>query len=307
MPVLLLLVLLWGGGSLVSASASMAFLPRLVTRDRLQLAHARLDGADAVAQNAGPAVGGALATVIGAPATVLIASCTHVLAAVTTASIRVDEPVPSVPSRRAFGREVSEGLRWIYRSRELRSLALSTHVWFAGQAVLGTVLAPWALDQLQLTPFQFGLAVSGAGLGAVVGAVLSTAVGRRIGAGRAVIGAHVVSVVGVVLMVTAVVGTGWSSWVLLALGQGAHGFAMGLSNSHEMSYRQAMTPDALQARTNTTLRSFNRAVVVVVAPLGGVLAVGTGLATALIVAAALFVGAVLLLALSPFRGVRSVG
>jgi hypothetical protein len=34
-----------------------------------------------------------------------------------------------------------------------------------------------------------------------------------------------------------------------------------MSNSHEMSYRQLVTPDQLQARTNTTLRSFNRAAV----------------------------------------------
>lgn len=40
-----------------------------------------------------------------------------------------------------------------------------------------------------------------------------------------------------------------------------HGWAMGASNSHEMPVRQARTPDELQARTNTTLRSLNRAVI----------------------------------------------
>ena len=60
---------------------------------------------------------------------------------------------------------------------------------------------------------------------------------------------------------------------------------MGFSNSHEMSYRQALTPDALQARTNTTMRSFNRAVVVVAAPLGGLLAVQDGQPAALVVLA----------------------
>lgn len=41
-----------------------------------------------------------------------------------------------------------------------------------------------------------------------------------------------------------------------------------------MSYRQSRTPDHLQARTNTSLRSVNRAVVVLVAPLAGLLADG---------------------------------
>jgi len=68
-----------------------------------------------------------------------------------------------------------------------------------------------------------------------------------------------------------------------------------------MSYRQALTPDALQARTNTTMRSFNRAVVVIVAPLGGLLAVQTGNRLALVVAAVVFGLSAVMLIASPFR------
>ena len=52
-----------------------------------------------------------------------------------------------------------------------------------------------------------------------------------------------------------------SSWTP---GQLCHGWTMGTSNSHEMTFRQARTSDELQARTNTTLRSLNRAVIGVV-------------------------------------------
>ncbi|HEY5821396.1 MAG TPA: hypothetical protein VIT20_05445 [Propionibacteriaceae bacterium] len=79
---------------------------------------------------------------------------------------------------------------------------------------------------------------------------------------------------------------------------------MVFSNSHEMSYRQTLTPDALQARTNTTMRAFNRAVVVVVAPLAGLLAVNTGTRPALVAAALVFLGSAAILAFSPFRHVR---
>ena len=64
---------------------------------------------------------------------------------------------------------------------------------------------------------------------------------------------------------------------------------------------QALTPDELQARTNTTMRAFNRAVMVVVAPLGGLLAVQVGNRAALAVAAAVFAVVVVWLAASPFR------
>ena len=52
----------------------------------------------------------------------------------------------------------------------------------------------------------------------------------------------------------------------------------------------------MQARVNTTMRSFNRAVVVVVAPLAGLFADQVGLRPALVVAAVVFALAVSVLA-----------
>jgi MFS family permease len=77
-----------------------------------------------------------------------------------------------------------------------------------------------------------------------------------------------------------------------------------MGNSHEMSYRQALTPDTLQARTNTTIRSLNRAVLVVVSPIAGIAADRFGFAPALIASTAIFAASALILALSPFRRAR---
>lgn len=71
-----------------------------------------------------------------------------------------------------------------------------------------------------------------------------------------------------------------------------------------MTFRQSRTPDELQARTNTTLRSLNRAVIVVVSPVAGLLAVGIGYRPALGIAAAIFATSALMLILSPMRGAR---
>jgi hypothetical protein len=73
---------------------------------------------------------------------------------------------------------------------------------------------------------------------------------------------------------------------------------MGLSNSHEMTLRQERTPDELQARTNTTLRSLNRAVIVVVSPVAGLLADQVGLRPVLASAAVIFGASALMLALN---------
>lgn len=311
-PLLLVVVAGYGTASLVNDAASMSFLPRLVPRDRLQRAHARVDGADAVAQTAGPALAGLLVKLVGAPLAVLVDALTYLFSAAVVATLRGYESAPEEHAGRQDGgrptnlrREIGDGLRWVYRGSGLATLAVATHVWFAANAVLGVVMAPFALLTLGLSPFQFGLVTAGAGLGGVLGAGLSTAAGLRWGTGGTVIAAHSLTTVAVVVMAVAGLGTrGWVTAVVLGLGQFGHGLAMGLSNSHEMSYRQAMTPDALQARTNTTMRSFNRAVIVLVAPLAGLLADGVGTRPALLLATGLFGTAVVILAASPFRAAR---
>ena len=307
-PLLLIVVIMFGTVSLVNDAASMSFVPRLVPRAQLQRAHARLDGAAAVAQTAGPAVAGALIRVVGAPLSVLVDAVTYLFSAAMTATLRSVREPPGHSTRvrvRVLATEIREGARWVYGGSGLRRLAVATHVWFAAQAVLAVVVAPYALLQLQLSPFQLGLVYAVAGLGALVGAFVSTAAGQRLGTGGAIICSHTVSAVGVVIMLAAaLVPAGWAAGAVLAAGQLCHGWAMGVSNSHEMSYRQALTPDALQARTNTTMRSLNRAVIVLVSPVAGLVAAQFGNGSALVAAAAIFAAAALMLALSPFRRAR---
>lgn len=308
LPLLLVLVVAFGTASLVNDAASLSMVPRLVARTQLQRAHARLDASGAVAQTAGPAVAGVLVRAVGAPLAVLVDALTYLFSAAMVATLRsAPEPrrVPDGSGVRGLLREVAEGARWAYGRSGLARLAVATHVWFAAQALLLVVVAPYAYGQLGLTAFQLGLVFAVAGVGAIVGASLSTRVGLRIGNGAAIVCAYLVSAVGVLIMAMASTApSGWAAAGVLAFGQLGHGWAMGLSNSHEMSLRQALTPDALQARTNTTLRSANRAVIVVVSPLAGLGVDRLGSVPGLVVAAVVFAVAALLLAASPFRRAR---
>ncbi|MCF6377743.1 MFS transporter [Nocardioides KLBMP 9356] len=305
--VLLVIVFLYGTAAVVNMAATMSFLPRLVPRDRLQPAHARIDGADAVASMAGPAIGGALVSAIGAPLAVLVDSLTYLYSAMTLRRISLDEPSARTGvTVRGVLADIVEGVGWAYGRSGLRTLAIATHVWFVGNAVVGVVLAPYAFLVLDLTAYQFGLVGAAGGVGAVLGATVTTAVGRRLGTGRTIILCHTIITVGVVVMVLAgELASRGATVGLLVLGQALYGLAMGMSNSHEMSYRQLVTPDELQARTNTTLRSINRAVIVVVAPVAGVLADALGVRPMLVVAAVTFGLVAAGLAATPFRKVRA--
>ncbi|WP_460459623.1 MFS transporter [Angustibacter peucedani] len=307
LPALLLVVLLGGVATVVNGAAEMAFMPRLVPRPHLQRAHARVDGADAAAMTAGPALGGVLVGALGAPLAVLVDAATYLFSALTLTRVDVAEPRPTADAApRRLWPEIREGVRWIYRDSGLTALALSTHGWFVGNAVVGVVVTPYALLQLHLTPFQLGLTGAVGGLGAVVGAAVTTRVGRLLGTGRTIIACRAGDALAVVVMATAGSSSGpWGRVVLLALGTGIFGVGIGASNSHEMSYRQLVTPDSLQARTNTTMRSLNRAVMVVVAPVAGVVADAWGLRATLLTAALVFAVGAAGLALTPFRAARA--
>lgn len=168
------------------------------------------------------------------------------------------------------------------------------------------MLAPYVLRTLDLTAFQFGMIGAAGGVGAFLGATVTTWVGRRLGTGRTIIVCHLITALGVIALVLAGQEMAPAGTVaVLVVGQGLYGLAMGMGNSHEMSYRQLVTPDELQARTNTTLRSLNRAVIMVVAPLAGILADAWGIRPMLVLAAGIFALVAAGLGASSFRDVRA--
>ena len=93
--------------------------------------------------------------------------------------------------------------------------------------------------------------------------------------------------------------------LVAGVGHFLSGFGLGLSGPMELSYRQAITPDRLQARTNATMRSLNRTAIVIGAPLGGLLADAAGFRFALWVAALGVALAAIGLLASPFRAARA--
>ena len=260
LPLLLVVVAAFGTASLVNDAASQSFMPRLVPGEHLQRAHARLDGADAVAQTSGPALAGVLVNVVGRPSpswSTRAPSCSRRYGG-DPGHRGAGRSTPTVEPH--LRREIGEGVRWVYGGSGLTTLAIATHVWFAANATIGVVLAPFAL--LPWASTRSSSASSPASReSAPSSARLSAAVGRRVGTIGAIVLSYAASAVAVLVVAAAGLGTsGWAAVAVLGAGSAGHGWAMGLSNSHEMSYRQRLTPDALQARVNTTMRSFNRAV-----------------------------------------------
>ncbi|MCO7220712.1 MFS transporter [Klenkia sp. PcliD-1-E] len=299
LPVLTALVGAFGLASVVGDAAQQSFLPRLVGTAGLGRANTWLQQGDAAAQGVGPLVGGALAAA-GAPLALLVGAVGHLVSAGLVLATPLHDPRPARAPRRAMLAELREGVRWVYRHPTLRPLALGTHVWFVANAAIGTVTVTYLLTVLDVGAFGLGTATAAAGAGTLLGTSAADRVGRRTGGPGTVVGGRLVEAAGVLLLVVLPQLPG-PALLGVVVAQLLFGFGMGVEGPFEMSHRQAVTPDRLQGRTNATMRSLNRAAVIVGAPAGGALALATSPRVALVAAAAVIAVSSLALARSGFR------
>ena len=91
---------------------------------------------------------------------------------------------------------------------------------------------------------------------------------------------------------------------VLSAAQFVYGLSMGIEDANDTGYRQAVAPDAIQGRMNSTIRTVNRVVFFFGALLTGLLATFLGYNLTIGVAATIFTVAALVVAFSPLRNAR---
>jgi MFS family permease len=307
LPLLIGVVLVFGTLSLAYDAAHQSFPPSLVPPELLTPAYARLEQTTAVTQTAGPVLAGALIKLIGAPVAILVDAVSYLLSGLLLATVRprTAEVAEGIDQPRSLRREISEGLRWVYRTSSLGPLAITSHVWFVFQGVFTTVYVLFVLSTLHLNAFWLGITYAFGGVGSVVGASMSGWVGRRLGVGPGIILGRWLTPLAFVsapLATDNVVGI-----ALLCAGQFLFGLSVGIDGPIEMGYRQSITPSTLLGRMNATMRSLNRAAIVIGAPIGGLLADHLGHRPTLWIAVAGMVVQAALLQGSGFRHARLTG
>lgn len=286
--------------------ARQSFLSSIVARSQLVSANARLDQSDAAASTLGPALGGGLVGLLGGPLSIALDAVSYVVDAGILATIRIDEPRAEAGPRRRAGGEIRDGLRWAYRHRELGPLAWSTHVWFVGNSAAFTILIPLVLRTLHFTPPIYGLLLAAAGAATLVGAFAAPRLGRRFGAGAVIVATRLAYPL-LWAIITLAPLVGHLAALPLFTGMTLYGLAMGIENANEMGFRQTVTPDELQGRTNTTLRAANRTGAFVGALAGGALATIAGVVVGLGACVAIFIVAASIVLFSPFRTAGRLG
>ncbi len=261
-----------------------------------------------MAETAGPALGGLLLSVIGPSWLFALDGLVNVVAAVLQSRIRVHEPRPARrEAGRHVGHDIAGGVRFTYRHRTLRPLALSVHVWFLGNSIVTTTFGVYALRHLGLPDWGFGLVLAAGGVGGFLGALLAPRLGAVLGAGRAILCGRALIVLPWLALALLPLSATMDLRLGLPVAAGAlflSSLAMGIEDTNDISYRQAIAPDEIQGRMNATIRTANRVVFFFGALATGVLMTLLGFAATIGIGALVFILAAAIVLFSPLRTVR---
>ncbi len=243
--------LAFGCAEVLRDNAAQTLMPALVDRSQLEKANGRLWGAEMVMNSfAGPPLGGLLIGVAFAlPFFVHSAAfgISALLIASLAGSYRAGAEGASTRPR-SFRTELSEGVRWLWQHRLLRTMAVVLGIM---NAMLAMSLATYVLfvqEILGLEAASFGVLLSAGAVGGVIGSLLASRVSARIGPGASLF--TTIAVSGLTAAVTGLTSSAVVVWAMFVLGS----FAAVLWNVITVSLRQTIIPDHLLGRVNSVYR-----------------------------------------------------
>ncbi|HYU82993.1 MAG TPA: MFS transporter [Candidatus Polarisedimenticolia bacterium] len=290
-----------GGAFAISTDlARAAMVPSLVGRTRLVSANSRLQASSAVAQVAGPSLGGILVQILTAPIAMLWDAVGFIVSALFIATIRSHEAPRSRETERSVWHAVTDGLRWVRSQpivfRCITAIALANIEWFAVQGVL----VVYATRELGLSPALLGIALAAIGPFSLLGAGLAGPLTARWGLGPVMIAALFLETLSRLLLPFAT-GTPVEAATVLGVSQALLGLTVPLWTVASATLVQALTPDHLLGRVSSATRFVGFAVAPPAAFAAGVLGDLVGLRPTLFASAVIAALAFLYLLLSPVR------
>jgi MFS family permease len=232
--------------------AYQSYLPGLVGRHQLMAANSRLYVTETAAETVGPAIGGVLIQVVGAALAVAIDSLSYLVSMVAFLLIKRPEPVAERLQQSTFRADLAEGLRFVLGHPILRRIAAGNATFTIGWRAIEAILILYCYRVLHLTPAQVGLLFGLSGLALVAGALLRERATRLIGFGRLLIITSLLCGLQCFLIAGAGLGLGPPAIVVAFV---ILGIAAGMFDVAQLTLRQLLTPDRLQARMNATMRT----------------------------------------------------
>jgi MFS family permease len=275
-------------------------------RERYVEAMALLNGSRSLAYVAGPSIGGWLVQLLGAPLAMLADAASYLGSVVVLRRIESTEPPIEVEEgglRERLMAGLSFALGDPIMGRALLAVATINLFNFAFTALF--IL--YATRTLGVEPGLLGLALGAGAVGGVIGAVIASGVGRRIGLGPAYALGCLVFPIPLILIPLA--GPELPMPAILAMlfaSEFGSGLGVMILDINVGAVISARTPDRIRSRAGGAFRFINYGVRPIGALLGGALGATIGVRETLFVATVAAVGGVLWLIGSPVLRLREL-
>lgn len=253
----------------------------VVPRERFVNAMALLQGSRSMAAVAGPSIGGILVQVLGAPLALLADALSYLGSVVALRGIHSPEP-PVEPAEGGIRAQLGEGIRFIARDPIMRPILLSVATINLFSYAVQALFILYATTILGVNAGVLGLTLGIGAIGSIIGAVVATRIGRRIGIGQAYTLACVIFPLPMLLVPLA--GPEMPMAVILGLLGAAEffaGFGVMVLDINVGALMTARVPDRLRSRSAGSFRVVNYGVRPIGALLGGFLGTAIGVREAM--------------------------
>ena len=264
--IVLLALFVLGTAESFADVSSQSLLPRLVRREDLGLANARLQGSFLLTnQLLAPPIGAFLFAIGMALPFATNAAC-FALGAVLVLRVTLDASTATERSGNTFRADMVEGVRWLIGHPPMRTLALTIVAFNVTFGAAWSVLVLYAGERLGMDEVGFGLMTTAMAIGGVVGTVSYGRLERRFSLADIMrVGLLIETGTHLTLALTT---SAPVALVTLAV-FGAHAFVWGTTST---VVRQRAVPDALLGRVTGVYGVALVGGIVVGTPIGGLLA-----------------------------------
>jgi MFS family permease len=277
-PIVLATLLVLGTAETFGDLATTSLLPRLVPREGLGIANARLQGGYIFTnQLVGPPIGAFLFVVAASVPFIADAVC-YVLGAVLIAKIAASAAAAPNPGSAeaelesedapstSILHDLVEGARWLRGHRPMRTLVLTIVAFNVTFGAAWSVLVLYTGDRLGMDSVGFGLITAAGAVGGAIGTVIYGSLERRFSLGNIMrVGLVIETFTHLTLALTRSPAVALITMVVF----GAHAFVWGTTAT---SIRQRAVPDRLMGRVSGIYRVGVFGGIVVGTPIGGLLA-----------------------------------
>ncbi|HYP40201.1 MAG TPA: MFS transporter [Chloroflexia bacterium] len=228
--------------------AEVAALPRVVPKGQLPQASAQNEAGFIAAFLAGPPLGGFLFQSVSRAMPFVFDAVSYSASLISLLFIKTKfQEERATITERHLGREIKEGLSWLWRHHLIRYMALLTGANNFVGAALGLILIVIA-KELGASEAEIGVMFSISAVGGIVGSVLGGQIQKRFRFGQVIITVGWVSVLLFPLYLLA------PNFVVLGIITAFSFMTSPIYNVVQFSYRLALIPDKLQGRVNSTFR-----------------------------------------------------